>query len=290
MFETTEGWAWVKASADGYVGYVPASSLSREVSSPTHRIAVPWTFMYPAPDIKSAPEVALPLNARLEVIETGERFARLRNGRFVIATHLKPVSASEADFVAVAETFLHAPYLWGGKTAAGLDCSGLLQTALHAAGRACPRDTDMQERELGIALNDLGALRRGDLLFWKGHVGIMVDAVRLLHANGFHMQVVVEPADAAIARIAASGTAAWRRAPASVAASPVHHVVERPSALVVVDLPKHVAGDGERIRIGREVWRHVDVGHRPQRARRRQRLGLENVERGGVERSRFQAT
>jgi cell wall-associated NlpC family hydrolase len=206
VFETTEGWAWVKASADGYVGYVPASSLSREISSPTHRIAVPWTFMYPAPDIKSAPEVALPLNARLEVIETGERFARLRNGRFVIATHLKPVSASETDFVAVAETLLHAPYLWGGKTAAGLDCSGLLQTALHAAGRSCPRDTDMQERELGIALNDLGALRRGDLLFWKGHVGIMVDAVRLLHANGFHMQVVVEPADAAIARIAASGT------------------------------------------------------------------------------------
>ena len=206
MFETSEGWAWVKAAADGYVGYVPASSLSRDVSSPTHRVAVPWTFMYPAPDIKSAPEVALPLNARLEVVETGERFARLRNGRFVVAPHLRPVSAAEADFVAVAEAFLHAPYLWGGKTAAGLDCSGLLQAALHAAGRACPRDTDMQERELGVPLNDLGALRRGDLLFWKGHVGIMVDAVRLLHANGFHMQVVVEPADAAIARIAASGT------------------------------------------------------------------------------------
>ncbi|HKR24049.1 MAG TPA: NlpC/P60 family protein [Allosphingosinicella sp.] len=206
VFETSEGWAWVKAATDGYVGYIPASSLSGEISSPTHRIAVPSTFMYPAPDIKSAPEVALPLNARIEVIETGERFVRLRNGRFVIAAHAKPIAAHDDDFVAVAEMFLNAPYLWGGKTAAGLDCSGLLQTALQAAGRACPRDTDMQERELGTALNDRGAVRRGDLLFWRGHVGVMVDALSLLHANGHHMQVVVEPADTAIARIARSGT------------------------------------------------------------------------------------
>jgi cell wall-associated NlpC family hydrolase len=206
VFEQAEGWAWVKAANDGYVGYIPSSALSGEIASHTHRVAVPATFMYPGPDIKSSPEIALPLNARVEVVETGERFSRLRNGRCVIAAHLSALSHAEDDYVAVAERFLHAPYLWGGKTASGLDCSGLLQTAMHAAGRTCPRDTDMQEKALGSPINDHGALKRGDLLFWKGHVAIMVDAGNLLHANGHHMQVVVEPAESAIARIAMAGT------------------------------------------------------------------------------------
>lgn len=205
VFEVREGWAWVKAAHDGYVGYIPASSLSSEISAPTHRVAVPSTFMYPAPDIKSAPEIPLPMNARIEVLEESDRFARMRNGRFVVAAHLKPMTSREEDYVAVAGRFLNAPYLWGGKTHYGLDCSGLVQTAMHAAGHACPRDTDLQEQELGTPINDHQALKRGDLLFWKGHVGIMVDTSSMLHSNGHHMQVVVEPVETAITRIAMSG-------------------------------------------------------------------------------------
>ena len=205
VFAVDDGWAWVKAANDGYVGYVPASGLSREIKSSAHRITVPSTFMYPAPDIKSGPEVALPMNARVEMVETSDKFARLRNGRFVFAAHLKPLTSTEEDFVAVAETFLHAPYLWGGKTQRGMDCSGLLQVSLQAAGVPCPRDTDMQENQLGAPIEDRYALKRGDLIFWEGHVGIMADSDRLLHANAHHMQVALEPLSAAITRIAISG-------------------------------------------------------------------------------------
>jgi cell wall-associated NlpC family hydrolase len=205
VFAVEEGWAWVKAANDGYVGYVPASGLSRELKSSAHRIAVPATFMYPAPDLKSMPEVLLPMNARVELVETADKFARLRNGRFVFAAHMKPLTSSEEDFVAVAEKFLHVPYLWGGKTVRGLDCSGLVQIALHAAGIPCPRDTDMQEKELGQRLEDPSALKRGDLVFWKAHVGIMTDADHLLHANAHHMQVTLEPVSKVITRIAMTG-------------------------------------------------------------------------------------
>jgi cell wall-associated NlpC family hydrolase len=205
VFAVDEGWAWVKAANDGYVGYVPASGLSREIKSSSHRITVPSTFMYPAPDIKSCPEVPLPMNARVELVETADKFARLRNGLFVFAAHLKPLTATEEDFVAVAEKFLHAPYLWGGKTLRGLDCSGLLQVSLQAAGIPCPRDTDMQEKQLGHPLEDRYALRRGDLIFWQDHVGIMADAGGLLHANAHSMQVTLEPVSTVITRIAMSG-------------------------------------------------------------------------------------
>jgi cell wall-associated NlpC family hydrolase len=205
VFAVDEGWAWVKAANDGYVGYVPASGLGREIKSSSHRITVPSTFMYPAPDIKSCPEVPLPMNARVELVETADKFARLRNGLFVFAAHLKPLTATEEDFVAVAEKFLHAPYLWGGKTLRGLDCSGLLQVSLQAAGIPCPRDTDMQEKQLGHPLEDRYALRRGDLIFWQDHVGIMADADRLLHANAHFMQVTLEPVSTVITRIAMSG-------------------------------------------------------------------------------------
>jgi cell wall-associated NlpC family hydrolase len=205
VFAIEEGWAWVKAAHDGYVGYVPASALAREIMSSAHRVAVPLTFMYPAPDIKSMPELALPMNARVEVTETADKFARLRNGRFVFVDHLKPLTSHEADYVAVAERFLHVPYLWGGKTFRGIDCSGLVQTALHAAGLACPRDTDMQEKELGFPVQDHNALVRGDLLFWKGHTGLMFDKENILHANAHHMLVTLEPLEKVITRIAMAG-------------------------------------------------------------------------------------
>jgi len=205
VFAVDEGWAWVKAAHDGYVGYVPASGLSREITGSAHRVAVPLTFMYPAPDLKSVPEVALPMNSRVEITELSDKFACVRNGRYIFAGHLKPLTGHEEDFVAVAEQFLHAPYLWGGKTFRGLDCSGLIQIAMHAIGLACPRDTDMQENELGSPLQDHNALGRGDLLFWKGHSGMMTDREQLLHANAHHMQVTLEPVSKVITRIAMAG-------------------------------------------------------------------------------------
>jgi cell wall-associated NlpC family hydrolase len=145
------------------------------------------------------------MNAEVRVISSGEKYAEIAGGRFMIASHLSPRDRHEIDFVAVAEQFLRVPYSWGGKTALGLDCSGLLQTALQAAGVACPRDSDMQEKLGGsLPLDAIDALKRGDLVFWKGHVGIMASATHLLHANGHFMQVTLEPLATAIARIAAA--------------------------------------------------------------------------------------
>ena len=203
-FETTSEWVWGQLQRDGYVGYISRASVSAELTNPTHRVAVPLTFSYPQPDIKSQVPVTLPMNARLEIVESGEKFSKLSSGRYVFSRHLKPLHEAGPDFVAVAERFLDVPYLWGGKTAQGLDCSGLVQTALEACGISAPRDTDMQEAQLGRQqmINDLDALRRGDLVFWKGHVGIMADSKTLLHANGHHMLTVKEPLVDAVSRIA----------------------------------------------------------------------------------------
>jgi cell wall-associated NlpC family hydrolase len=148
----------------------------------------------------------LTLNASIQAVEGDEKFLRLVDGRFVFAEHAKPVGEYETDFVAVAERFLHVPYLWGGKSLLGLDCSGLVQLSLDATGQPCPRDSDMQEQQLGgnLPVDRLDDLRRGDFVFWNGHVGIMTDTEHLLHANGFHMQVIREPLRQAVDRIAKS--------------------------------------------------------------------------------------
>lgn len=208
VFDVQEGWAWLQLEADGYVGYAAQDDLVLPQSAATHRIAVPSTFMFPAPDIKSQPVVTLTMNARVAVIGGDERFAHLANGRFVVARHLKPLAESEPDFVAVAEAYLNVPYLWGGKSVLGLDCSGLVQLSLEAAGEASPRDADMQETQLGSPLptDDLAGLERGDLVFWEDHVGIMTGARMLLHANGHFMQVTREPLLSAVERIAKRGS------------------------------------------------------------------------------------
>jgi cell wall-associated NlpC family hydrolase len=206
LFDEQEGWAFVQLSADGYVGYVNGNALSPDVVTPTHRIAVPSTFIYPAPNLKTQPAVPLTLNARLSVKGENGAFSQLADGRFVFTMHLKPASDFENDFVRVAEMFRHVPYYWGGKSSHGLDCSGLVQIALEACGVSALRDTDMQEATLGhkLMVNDLDSLKCGDLVFWKGHVGIMTDAEMLLHANGHHMMVAAEPLKQAVDRIAAS--------------------------------------------------------------------------------------
>ena len=206
VFDEQEGWAWIQLEADGYVGYVAASGLRADGTTITHKVSVPLTFLYPAPNLKSQPATHLTMNAKLAVDGLEGGFARLHGGGYVFPRHLAPCGEVSADFVAVAELFLHAPYYWGGKSVQGLDCSGLVQLALEACGRQCPRDSDMQESHLGLALPRGGrdGLLRGDLVFWNGHVGIMADSQTLLHANGNHMMVVAEPLHEAVSRIAAN--------------------------------------------------------------------------------------
>jgi len=204
-----EGWAWGQLAADGYVGWLPANALAPPGAAPTHKVAALRTFAFPGPSIKLEPSEALPLGARLVIVGMEERMAVTSSGAYVPAPHLAPVGADEADFVAVAERFLGVPYLWGGKTALGLDCSGLVQVALASCGFACPRDSDMQEGSVGSLVPpsvDRSDLKRGDLVFWKGHVAIARDRSSLIHANAYHMAVTVEPAAAAIARIRATGS------------------------------------------------------------------------------------
>ena len=206
VYETSaEGWAWGQLETDGYVGGLSANALGAPGAAPTHKIAVPRTLAFPGPDIKLSPVTALPMGALLTIVRQDERFAVTAAGWHVPVVHLVPIKARQPDFVAVAETLLGAPYLWGGKTSLGLDCSGLVQVALRAAGHACPRDSDMQELALG-KLSSLAELRRGDLVFWKGHVAIARDGDTLIHANAHHMMVVSEPTAGAIARIAAAGS------------------------------------------------------------------------------------
>ena len=202
-FDDRDGWIWCQLARDGYVGYISNDSASGELTAPTHRVAVLSTMMYPGADIKAQPTVLLPMNARLEIVEGDEKFSKLSNGKYVFTRHLKPLNDLETDFVGIAEKFCDVPYYWGGKTVQGLDCSGLVQISLEACGILSPRDTDMQEKQLGqnLMINDLDGLRRGDLVFWKGHVGIMLDQTTLLHANGHHMMTVKEPLAEAVARI-----------------------------------------------------------------------------------------
>lgn len=197
-----EGWSWVQLDADGYVGYLPSDALRVPAGPATHKVGAPRTFLFPGPDIKMPPLATLPFGARLAAIEEGERFLRLPEG-FVFAGHAVPLDAREADFVEVAARFLGTPYLWGGRSAFGVDCSGLVQTALAACGMDCPRDSDMQERALGAPVPLDGPFMRGDLLFWPGHVAIVEAPQSLLHANAFHMMVAREPLEPALARIAA---------------------------------------------------------------------------------------
>jgi len=204
-----EGWAWAQLDADGYVGWLPESALGPPGQPATHKVAALRTLVFPGPSIKLPPLAALPLGAKLAIARIEDRLAVTSAGGYVPAAHLRPIGEFESDFVAVAERFAGVPYLWGGKTALGLDCSGLVQVALTACGIACPRDSDMQEAAVGTPIMpfaDHANLQRGDLLFWKGHVAIARGGGSLIHANAFHMAVAIEPVAGAIARIRQTGS------------------------------------------------------------------------------------
>ncbi|HXK53519.1 MAG TPA: NlpC/P60 family protein [Hyphomicrobiales bacterium] len=207
VFEEREGWAWGQLASDGYVGYLAASALGAPGLAPTHRVGALRSYLYPGPDIKVPPLDLLSMNSLVAVEAVEGGFARLAGSGYMTARHLCALPQAENDFVAIAERFVGTPYLWGGRSSLGLDCSALVQMALAACAIACPRDSDMQQNELGEPVDPgrLDEVARGDLIFWRGHVAIAAGAGMLVHANAHHMMVVREPQDAAVARIAAAG-------------------------------------------------------------------------------------
>ena len=204
VFELANGWAWVQADADAYAGYAPESAIG-DVVAATHRIVVPRSFLYPSAELRKPPVAALSMGSRMTFVaeaETrGTKYLLTEKGEGVIAAHCRPINeAISDDYVSVALRFLETPYLWGGRSGLGIDCSGLVQMSMAMVGKFAQRDTDMQVKSLGAEITR-EELRRGDLVFWKGHVGIMEDAETLLHSNGNTMSVTRENLDAAIKRI-----------------------------------------------------------------------------------------
>ena len=198
------GWAWGQARRDGYIGFVAMEALASLADAPTHWVSAVGAFGFSEPDLKSPPVDLYSMNALVTAGEVKGRFVHAGVAGWIFQDHLAPIGAFETDPVAVAERFLGTPYLWGGRDRLGLDCSGLLQQALYACGRACPRDTD-QQMDAFPDEADPAALARGDLVFWPGHVAMLLDADRIVHANAHHMATAIEPLAGAIARIKAAG-------------------------------------------------------------------------------------
>lgn len=206
VYDRQGEWLWGQLESDGYVGWLRAARLSAKPAAPTHYVSVARSHIYPRPDIKTTPVAVLSMMAKLRVVQSRGRFVQLSDGGYMMASHVHPLGDWQRDFAGVAARFLNTPYLWGGRSADGIDCSALVQMALGACGVAAPRDSDMQEAELFTALPggiQNTTLQRGDLVFWPGHVGIMWSPSELLHANGHHMMTVIEPLKTALLRIKA---------------------------------------------------------------------------------------
>jgi len=184
-----------QARRDGYVGWVETSVLAPVQAPPTHRVSALRTHAFYAPDFKAPPSDVGPLsmNSLVRVLEVEGRYALCQGAGWIPVEHLAPLGRVETDAVAVAERFVGAPYLWGGRSSLGLDCSGLVQQALYACGRACPRDSDLQRAAFPVI--DRATARRGDLVFWPDHVGLLLDEARMIHANARTMDVAVEALD-----------------------------------------------------------------------------------------------
>lgn len=205
VFDSVDGWAFVQSDVDGYVGYITEEEISDVMEPATHWVVAPRTFVYPGPDLRFPHVGELSMGSRVtlagEAETRGTKYALMEGGGALVASHCMPLGQSPGnDYVAIAARFFETPYLWGGRSGFGIDCSALVQLSMMMAGGAAPRDSDMQAGRLGEPVSR-EALRRGDLVFWKGHVGIMEDAETLLHANGHTMTVARENLEDAIRRI-----------------------------------------------------------------------------------------
>ncbi|MEZ2221437.1 C40 family peptidase [Rhizobium sp. RCC_161_2] len=205
VFERKDGWAWVKAVSDGYVGYLPEDTVKEGLAAPTHIVVPQRTFLYPEPELRKPYTGVLSMGSRIRVTGTaearGNHYVVLEDGTAIFAKHVQPIGYNDGgDYVDIAAKFMETPYLWGGRSGLGVDCSSLIQLALLMTGRAAPRDSDMQAAGLGepIAREEL---RRGDFVFWKGHAAVMEDAETMIHANGHTMTVARENFAAAVERI-----------------------------------------------------------------------------------------
>ncbi|SLN30429.1 C40 family peptidase [Pseudooctadecabacter jejudonensis] len=203
VYERREGWAFVQSKRDGYVGYVAEAALTAP-AQPSHRVSTLATHAYAGESFKSADLVHLPFGAEVTVVDERHKMFETPLG-YIPKKHLRPLDQPFADPATVAQLFFGTPYLWGGNSSRGIDCSGLIQTAYHACGHVCPADSDLQREGFGRPLAADAELQRGDLVFWKGHVAMMVDAQTMIHANAHHMACVYEGLAEATIRIKAQG-------------------------------------------------------------------------------------
>ncbi|MFQ5763805.1 MAG: NlpC/P60 family protein [Rhodospirillales bacterium] len=196
VYDEKDGWSWGQCGHDGYVGYVLSESLTRIRTPLTHWVTAARSLVFPDPKGEYPATTSLSLMAKVTVLDEKDEFVHLASGGWLFKRHLAPLGETRPDFIANAETFTRVPYLWGGRGGLGIDCSGLIQVALTAAGIAVPRDSDMQAEEIGEDVpvpDDPAALERGDILFFPGHVGIYVGDGQFLHASSFEMMVATHP-------------------------------------------------------------------------------------------------